>query len=78
MAVGHEILAMQFHAELAPSLIERWAHIPQYLAWLEEALGPDAYERVRARALPLMPQMRCMSRTLYDNVVNGRRLRAAA
>ena len=46
MAVGEDILATQFHAELTPALISRWAHIPQYLAWLDQAMGADAYRRV--------------------------------
>ena len=63
MSVADTLLATQFHAELTPALIERWAHIPQYIDWLNEALGPDAYPRVRAKALPLMPQLERMSRT---------------
>jgi GMP synthase-like glutamine amidotransferase len=78
MAVGNNMLATQFHAELTPALVERWAHIPQYLLWLEEALGADAYTRIRAQALPLMPQLRRTSRALYDNVTSTRRQRAAA
>lgn len=78
MAVGREMLATQFHAELTPALIRRWAQIPQYLTWLDEALGPGAYERLVKEALPLMPQMRRMSRMLYDNLAGGRRQRVAA
>jgi len=79
MAVGRDILATQFHAELTPSLVDRWAHIPQYLEWLDAALGPGAYARVRAQSLPLMPQMESMSRTLFDNLIANRsHLRAAA
>lgn len=79
MSVGTEILATQFHAELTPALVDRWAHIPQYLEWLEAALGPGAYERVRAEALPLMPAIARTSRHLFDNLVNGRKpVRAAA
>jgi GMP synthase-like glutamine amidotransferase len=78
MAVGKEMLGTQFHAELTPGLIDRWQNIPQYLQWLDEALGEGAYARVRSQALPLMPQMRRMARTLYDNVVHARRQRAAA
>ena len=44
----------------------------------DEALGPDAYPRVRAKALPLMPQLERMSRTLFDNLVEGKALRKAA
>jgi GMP synthase-like glutamine amidotransferase len=78
MAVGGNLLATQFHAELMPALIDRWAHIPQYLQWLEEALGPGAYHRVRAEALPLMPQMAQMSRRLFDNLLDGKAIREAA
>jgi len=78
MSVGREMVATQFHAELTPALVDRWAHIPQYLKWLEEALGPGAYDRVRAQALPLMPQIARMSRSLFDNLTGRRGLRAAA
>ncbi len=78
MSVGKELLATQFHAELTPALIERWAHIPQYLQWLDEALGENAYARVKAQALPLMPQWRRMGRSLYNGLTSARRQRAAA
>jgi GMP synthase-like glutamine amidotransferase len=78
MSVADTLLATQFHAELNASLVERWAHIPQYIAWLEEALGADAYAKVRAKALPLMPQMSAMSRTLLANLLDGKALRKAA
>jgi GMP synthase-like glutamine amidotransferase len=78
MAVSDVLLATQFHAELTPALVERWAHIPQYIAWLEQALGADAYQRVKARALPLMPQMADMSHRLFTNLVEGKALRQAA
>lgn len=78
MSVADTLLATQFHAELTPALIERWAHIPQYIDWLNEALGPDAYAIVRAKALPLMPQLERMSRTLFNNLIEGKALRQAA
>ncbi len=78
MSVADTLLATQFHAELTPELVERWAHIPQYIDWLNEALGPGAYLRVRARALPLMPELEQMSRTLFDNLLSGKALRKAA
>jgi hypothetical protein len=79
MSVGRDILATQFHAELTPALVERWSDIPQYLEWLDAALGPNAYERVRAEALPLMPGMESMSRAMFDNLIaNHAALSAAA
>jgi GMP synthase-like glutamine amidotransferase len=78
MSIGRDTLATQFHAELTPGLITRWAHIPQYLQWLEEAHGPGAYERICLQAMPQMAQMRTMSRTLFDNLISRRSVRAAA
>jgi GMP synthase-like glutamine amidotransferase len=79
MAVGPHILATQFHSELKPSLVERWAHIPQYLEWLDAALGPRAYERVLAESRLQMPRVERMGRTMFENLVaNSRAIRAAA
>jgi GMP synthase-like glutamine amidotransferase len=78
MSVADNLLGTQFHAELTPALIERWAHIPQYIEWLNDALGPNAYPRVCAKALPLMPQLERMSRVLFDNLIEGKALRKAA
>ena len=78
MSVADTLLATQFHAELNAPLVERWAHIPQYISWLEEALGADAYTKVRAKALPLMPEMAAMSRMLLTNLLDGKALRKAA
>ena len=79
MAAGPNILATQFHGELTPALVDRWAYLPQYRLWLDEALGPNAYERVRTEALPLMPRMARMSRQMFENLVAGRTaVRAAA
>ena len=76
--VAETLKTTEFHAELTPALIERWAHIPQYIDWLNESLGPDAYPRVRTKALPLMPQLERMSRTLFGNLIEGKALSQAA
>ena len=79
MAVGQDILATQFHSELKPTLIERWAHIPQYLEWLDAAMGPHAYERVLAESNLAMPIVEQMGRTLFSNLITNRTaIRAAA
>jgi GMP synthase-like glutamine amidotransferase len=78
MSVGTDLLATQYHGELTPALVERWAQLPQYIQWLEDAMGPGAYERVVAQAAPLMPQWRRTARALYDNVTKAKRVRAAA
>ena len=78
MRVGECLLGTQFHGELTPELVSRWAHIPQYIEWLEAALGAGAYQRVRAQALPLMPNMRQASRAMFDAVVAKKRVSLAA
>ena len=78
MAVGGNMMGTQFHGELTPELVERWAEIPQYIEWLEASLGAGAYDRVRAEALPLMGKMRRVSEAMFNNLVEGKALRAAA
>lgn len=78
MAAGDCFAGTQFHGELTPELVARWAHIPLYIQWLEEALGPGAYERVREESLPLMPSMKRVSETMFNQLVDGRALKVAA
>lgn len=78
MAVGDNIIGTQFHGELTPELVTQWSRIPQYISWLEQSLGAGAYERVRSEALPLMPNMRAVSEAMFNNVIAGQALRAAA
>jgi GMP synthase-like glutamine amidotransferase len=79
MSIGREILATQFHCELTPELIGRWAHIPQYLEWLDAAMGPNAYARVKAQSKPQMPKIERMSRIMFRNLISSRKaVRAAA
>ena len=73
MSIGQDILATQFHGELTPALIERWAHIPQYLEWLEQAMGPKAYDRVKAQSKPQMPKIERMGRIMFRNLIANRR-----
>jgi GMP synthase-like glutamine amidotransferase len=78
MAIGDHLMGTQFHGELTPRLIDRWAEIPQYIEWLDAALGPNAYARVKAEALPQMAAIRQMSKTLFDNLLQGKAISQAA
>jgi GMP synthase-like glutamine amidotransferase len=78
MSVGENMVGTQFHGELTPELVAKWAEIPQYIEWLEASLGAGAYERVRAEALPLMPKMRRVSEAMFNNLAQGKAMRAAA
>lgn len=78
MSVGGNMVGTQFHGELTPELVTKWAEIPQYIEWLESSLGSGAYDRVRAEALPLMPKMRQVSAAMFNNLVEGKAMRVAA
>lgn len=78
MTVGDCLAGTQFHGELTPALVRRWAHLPQYIEWLEAALGPGAYERVTAEAMPLMPAMRRASSSMFTGLLAGLKLQRAA
>ena len=78
MSVGGNMVGTQFHGELTPELVAKWAEIPQYIEWLEASLGAGAYNRVRAEALPLMPKMRRVSEAMFNNLAQGKAMRAAA
>jgi GMP synthase-like glutamine amidotransferase len=78
MSVGGNMVGTQFHGELTPELVAKWAEIPQYIEWLEASLGAGAYDRVRAEALPLMPKMRRVSEAMFNNLIEGKAMRAAA
>lgn len=79
MSIGREIMATQFHGELTPALIDRWAQIPQYLAWLDQAMGPGAYSRVKNQSRLQLTRTERVSRAMFDNLLAARRsLRAAA
>ena len=78
MSIGRDIMATQFHGELTPALIERWAHLPQYIEWLDAAMGPNAYARVKAQSRPQMPKVERLSRTMFQNLVSNRRTYRAA
>ena len=78
MSIGRDIMATPFHGELTPALIERWAHLPQYIEWLDAAMGPNAYARVKAQSRPQMPKVERLSRTMFQNLVSNRRTYRAA
>ncbi len=78
MSIGRNMLATQFHGELTPALIDRWAFIPQYLEWLDAAMGPNAYARVKTQSKPQMPRIERLSRAMFQNLIANRRLLSAA
>ena len=79
MSIGREIMATQFHGELTPALIDRWEHLPQYIEWLDAAMGPNAYARVKAQSKPQLPKVAQLSRTMFRNLIANRKtVRAAA
>jgi GMP synthase-like glutamine amidotransferase len=75
LAIGDHAIGYQFHAEFTPQSVDSWAALPNYMAALDRALGPDGYRDLRVAALPLMPAMGAMTRRLYDNLVTATGLR---
>jgi GMP synthase-like glutamine amidotransferase len=67
IAIDGHALGLQFHAEFSPQTVAGWESLPGYISSLDAALGTNAYDRVRAEALPLMPQMAQLTRRVYDN-----------
>jgi GMP synthase-like glutamine amidotransferase len=62
-------LGLQFHAEWKNEFIASWASLPSYLLAMESALGPDAYAKMKADAVAIMPDYHRLARRLYDNLM---------
>ena len=67
MAIDGHALSTQFHCEFSPQTVAGWASLPDYIAALDQELGPGAYERLRDQCWPLMPQMTRATRQIWDN-----------
>jgi GMP synthase-like glutamine amidotransferase len=78
IAVGEHAVGYQFHAEFTPQSVDSWAALPNYMAALDRALGPDGYRGLRRAALPLMPAMGQLTRRLYKNLATAAGLRTRA
>jgi hypothetical protein len=71
-------MGTQFHGELTPELIGRWANLPQYIEWLEAAMGPGAYSRISAQSKSQLPRTERVSRTMFENLTASRKRPSAA
>jgi GMP synthase-like glutamine amidotransferase len=67
ISIGEHALSTQFHCEFTPQSVAGWRSLPNYVAALERALGPRAYERLVADSYPLMPDMARHTRVMWDN-----------
>ena len=67
MAIDGHALSTQFHCEFSPQTVAGWASLPSYVATLERANGPQAYERLRDECWPLMPEMNRSTRIIWEN-----------
>jgi GMP synthase-like glutamine amidotransferase len=67
LAINDHALATQFHCEFSPQTVATWNSLPSYLAVLDKELGPGGYERFKAEAWPLMPEMTRNTRVVWEN-----------
>lgn len=75
IAIDAHAMSTQFHCEFSPQTLAGWSSMPSYVSTLEKHRGENAYRRLLAEALPLMPQMAAMTRRMYDNLVVSTGLR---
>lgn len=69
IAIGDCAVGLQFHAEFSAQTITDWRSLPGYVAAMERALGPGAYESMMLEAYPAMPSMARVARRIYDNLL---------
>jgi GMP synthase-like glutamine amidotransferase len=75
VAIDGHAIGTQFHCEFTPQSMAGWSSLPDYMASLEKHNGPDAYRRLIAEAMPLMPDMGRVTRRIYDNLMTSTGLR---
>ena len=67
LAVDCHALSTQFHCEFSPQTVASWSSLPNYVATLERELGAGAYEQLKEKCYPLMPEMAQNTRAMYEN-----------
>ena len=67
MALGDEVVSVQYHVEITPDTVPQWGCIPAYAEALETTLGAGALDRMRAEATAAMPEFNASARRLFDN-----------
>lgn len=67
LAVDNHALSTQFHCEFSPQTVAAWSSLPNYIATLERELGAGAYDRLKEKCYPLMPDMARNTRAMYEN-----------
>ena len=67
LAINDHALSTQFHCEFSPQTLAGWSSLPSYLNVLDMELGSGGYDKLRAEALPLVPEMARNTRMIWDN-----------
>ena len=63
--------SMQYHVEITPTTVPEWAHIPEYKAALEKALGEGAVDGFVRNADAHMSAFNRDSRQIYENFMGA-------
>lgn len=70
MRVGKHAWGVQFHVELEENTIEDWSKVPAYARALEETLGDNSLNRMKADAKHYYPGFQRNSSQLFDNFLS--------
>jgi GMP synthase-like glutamine amidotransferase len=70
MRVGKHAWGVQFHVELEENTIENWSKVPAYAQALEETLGDNSLNRMKADAKHYYPGFQRNSAQLFDNFLS--------
>jgi len=66
---------VQFHAEVTPAMADEWSTIPDYVSYLESALGPGGATRLFSELRAALPAInrscRVLTERLLDQVAAG-------
>lgn len=67
LALGNQVITMQYHQEIINSTVSDWSDIPAYKAALEKALGDNAANKLEKQALEYMDDFNQTARQFYEN-----------
>ena len=70
LKVGSHAYGLQYHVELTSKTVQEWGEVPIYKNSLEEALGPDGLENLKAEAEENMPNFKSNAYRIYTNFLN--------
>src|SRR5262249_50717911 len=68
--VGERGFGIQFHLEVTPEMAREWAEVPEYRAYLAEALDPERADAFLAEGETRADELHPTARRLFGNWLN--------